>query len=287
MPQIDQALIVEDSEGHAALAEVLLSDLGFNITWVPTVIEGITWLQSFLSDKHPPPLVLVDVKLPDYYHPRLEGTALATWLTDSILRGVLYPARIIGISDDVTPKREWEAMAAGCELILSKPLLPSTAAIILKFFQDTAPDLTNKFNNIAVQAFRQQQLDVLDLVIQAHQSSQAFQVWTSSEVRTMLGCLCSAIHLSNTEHKFGQQLMERLGGQARASTLLHQYTSRLGVQQVPVITKMMQGASQQSIAHTHGLTWKTLQPVLEKELVVLAASLSQGFGKELGKNSSH
>jgi len=199
-----------------------------------------------------------------------------TWLTDAIQRGELHPARIIGISNQLTLQREWEARAAGCEIAIAKPLLPSTAAMVHTFFLDQSTYQPPQIQDIAVQAFRQQQRDVMDLLFRAKELGTQARVWTSPEIRTVLGCLFSAIHLTIEERDLGQGLMRELGGKERAQTILYQCVETLGESRIPMLFQIMKGATQQSLAAERGLTWKTLQPVLEQEYIALAAMLSRG-----------
>ena len=271
------ALVVEDSEGHGALAEELLAEYGFNVTWVRTLLDAVPWLKTHLAIPHQyPPLVLVDVMLPNHYHPRLEGSVLVTWLTDAIQSGDLHPARIIGISNQLTPQREWEARAAGCEIAIAKPLLPSTAAMIHTFFLDQSTYQPPQIEDIAVQAFRQQQRDVMELLFRARDLGTQARVWTIPEIRAVLGSLFSAIHLTAEDHAHGERLLRELGGKARAQTILHQCAQNLGATRIPLVLQMMKGVTQQALAVQRGLTWKTLQPLLEQEYIALAAMLSRG-----------
>ncbi len=266
------ALVVEDTPVHGTLAEMTLGEVGFHVVWVRTLLEGWRWASDRLDAQLPasPSLILLDMKLPDPDHPRLEGAVLATWLSDEMQAGRLHPAHIIAISSELTPQREWSALAAGCSLVLAKPLTPLKAQLLRDLFAEPPPPPSPE---VAVQAFRQGQRDVLDLIVRASQT--AVRLWSAGEVRVLVGTLTAAVHLLPSDRDLGTALIAELGGVTALRLRLRTLLPRLSAEQSRLLTLLLQDVTQQQIAGRFGMGRRALERQIELlfgEIAVLLSS---------------
>src|SRR6185503_12963645 len=105
-----RALIIEDVEVHAFIAQTLMQQAGFQVTCASSLALGIEQVYSLLNTAHPacPTLILFDLMLPLDRCPILEGTAVLAYLTGQMETGNLRPAHLAAISGILTQQREQE-----------------------------------------------------------------------------------------------------------------------------------------------------------------------------------
>ncbi len=111
-----RVLVVDDNIDQVHTMAYLLKDLGHHVDFA---INGIVALD--LAQRTRPEVVILDVRLPD-----ASGLELARQLRRN---PELRTARIIGITG--TPVKREEALAAGFDELLQKPLDPSRLDEIL------------------------------------------------------------------------------------------------------------------------------------------------------------
>ena len=272
MTQPPTALVVEDTPVHGTLAEMTLSEVGFHVVWVRTLLDGWRWATERLDCDLPtsPSLILLDLKLPDPDHPRLEGSVLATWLSDEMQAGRLHKSHIVAISSELNPQREWSALAAGCSLVLAKPLTPLKAQLLWAMLAEPLPQPSAE---VAVQAFRQGQRDVLDLILRASQATA--RLWSVGEVRALVGTLTASVHLPPAEREHGAALVAEIGGMTALRLRLRTLLARLSAEQARLLTLLLQNVTQQQIAGRFGVGRRALERQIEllfEELAVLLSS---------------
>ncbi|GAB4201785.1 MAG: hypothetical protein OHK0022_24180 [Roseiflexaceae bacterium] len=118
-----QALIIEDSDIHAFVAERLFQRAGIATKRARSFNEGIDAAFALLeAPEGPATLILFDVMLPHERCPVLEGTTCAAYLGECMERGMLRPAYMAAFSSEMDAQRRTEAQAAGCVDVVQKPL---------------------------------------------------------------------------------------------------------------------------------------------------------------------
>jgi len=269
-----RALVVEDTPVHATLAELNLQEVGFAVTLASSLRDGWRWAAENLAlapgvPAGPPTLALLDMKLPDPRHPRLEGSALATWLSSEMAAGRIQPGHIVGISSELTPAREWAALAAGCTTVLAKPLTPLKARLLRDLLAEPLPAISD---DVAVAAFRQGQLDVLDLLDQAYQAPA--RLWSAAEMRALLGIMTASLHLDRAEREQGERLLAELGGPTATRIRLRAALPQLSPEQGRVLTLLLQNVTQQHIAGRLGIGRRKLEAQIDQVLDEVAVIFS-------------
>lgn len=119
-----RALIIEDADVHAFIAQTILQQAGFQVTCASSLALGIEQVYTLLNMAQPasPTLILLDLMLPYDQCPILEGTAVIAYLTGQMETGDLRPAHIVAISGVLTQQREQESIIAGAHMAIAKPL---------------------------------------------------------------------------------------------------------------------------------------------------------------------
>jgi CheY-like chemotaxis protein len=110
MPPGTKVLVIEDSLDTAHTLSYLLRDSGYEVEYA---INGHSALA--IAERMKPDVVLLDLSLPDF-----DGFTLARRLR----RLPEHKARIIAFTGRVGDDDERNAVAAGCERLLRKPLAP-------------------------------------------------------------------------------------------------------------------------------------------------------------------
>ena len=106
-----RAFVVEDSEVHATLAELLLQEAGFEVTIWRSIRQAWHWFEHDQTKQ--PMLGLLDIKLPDPTLPRLESTVLAAAISDAVAQGRHAPVHLVAISSELTPPNAPEHAVLG------------------------------------------------------------------------------------------------------------------------------------------------------------------------------
>jgi two-component system cell cycle response regulator DivK len=104
-------LLVEDDERNATLMRSVLQPAGFEIVHARNVAEARVALEGAL-----PPLVLLDLRLPDE-----PGHVLAREIR---ARGDGADVHILAVSASVLEANRREALEAGCDGFVEKPISP-------------------------------------------------------------------------------------------------------------------------------------------------------------------
>jgi two-component system cell cycle response regulator DivK len=101
-------LLIEDNAQNAYLCEYLLRNAGMDLHIATRGKEGLDWAIS-----HQPPLVLLDIQLPD-----MDGYQIATELKK---RG---DTPIIALTSFAMAGEKKKALALGCDGYIEKPIQP-------------------------------------------------------------------------------------------------------------------------------------------------------------------
>jgi CheY-like chemotaxis protein len=270
------ALVVEDMKPHADLARTWLSAQGFQVTVVRSVRESWRWVKQQLDPAQDPQqiLILLDILLPDRHNQKLEGSVLATWLTEEMAHGCLRRAHIAGITSVVDEQREWEARAAGISLLIQKPINANKASILRDLmdlpYPTRLPSMTSHEERMIL-AFRKLQLQVMAYETQ---SRVAARVWTRSEIRLVIGALKPCFHLGLEEREEGDRLLAHLGGAAQAETMIWTQRHTLHAEAQDILMHLLSGTSQQTIARSHGFNRTQLDKKIDVILSCLAEQIS-------------
>jgi len=264
-----RAFVVEDSEVHATLAELLLQEAGFEVTIWRSIRQAWHWFEQDQSKQ--PMLGLLDIKLPDPTLPRLESTVLAAAISDAAAQGRHAPVHLVAISSELTPQREWAALATGCSAVLSKPLTPLKAQWLAELITQPMPTLSDEISAVA---FRQGQLDVLNLL--ELQQRPPRRIWHIEDVRNLLAVLTAGFHVGEQGRQAGLNLQHEFGGSTAAHVALRACLPLLESEQARLLGLLLHGVAQQTIAGRLGLGRRKLEGQIEQLLQQLAILLSQG-----------
>jgi len=105
----NQVLYIEDNPDNLLLVQRALEARGYQIAWAPTGLQGIEMARAGQPD-----LILLDINLPD-----IDGYEVARRLKgDDQLRYI----PIIAITANALKGDSDKALAAGCDVYMSKPI---------------------------------------------------------------------------------------------------------------------------------------------------------------------
>jgi CheY-like chemotaxis protein len=105
----NQVLYIEDNPDNLLLVQRALEARGYKITWAPNGLQGIEMARAGQPD-----LILLDINLPD-----IDGYEVARRLKgDDQLRYI----PIIAITANALKGDSDKALAAGCDVYMSKPI---------------------------------------------------------------------------------------------------------------------------------------------------------------------
>jgi CheY-like chemotaxis protein len=188
------ALVIDDMDVHAFIAEDCLRQCGFSVTTAPTLLIGIEQAYMLLDPNHPPrPMViLIDLRLPLQHCPVLEGVAGAAHLIEQMELRRLHPAHVVAITGEPTEQRERQTLAAGCRMLLHKPFTLEHAASLLRLVQEERPVLPaadSALDDAAVlrDALRREAAELLYFIRSMSQEMAGpAVVWGEEEVRKLL-----------------------------------------------------------------------------------------------------
>jgi len=120
-------LYIEDNPDNMLLVQRAVTALGLQFVWA---INGLSGLQMALAE--PPDLILLDINLPD-----IDGYEVARRLRSSA-NGLLY-VPIIAITANALKGDAEKALAAGCDVYMSKPVnIRELWARVIAFLPDSA-----------------------------------------------------------------------------------------------------------------------------------------------------
>jgi len=120
-------LYIEDNPDNMLLVQRAVTALGLQFVWA---INGLSGLQMALAE--PPDLILLDINLPD-----IDGYEVARRLRSSG-NGLLY-VPIIAITANALKGDAEKALAAGCDVYMSKPVnIRELWARVTAFLPDSA-----------------------------------------------------------------------------------------------------------------------------------------------------
>ena len=122
----DHVLVVEDCAEHRELIRVIFDSARIPVVFAESAEEALTLLRDFR-----PKLILMDIVLP-----RMDGLALTRKLReDSALRTI----PIVGFTAQAMEGDEQQAMAAGCDGYITKPVTLETLNTKLLGWLDRPP----------------------------------------------------------------------------------------------------------------------------------------------------
>lgn len=119
-------LAIEDVPANLALLHAILEPAGFNLRDTMTLAQARDAVASEL-----PLLILLDVRLPDGNGLDLARELKANELTARI--------PILAVSASVLPSERADALKAGCDAFLAKPLRPAELLAMVRCLLQTTP----------------------------------------------------------------------------------------------------------------------------------------------------
>ena len=126
VPQAPLVLVADDHDDSRAIARVVLENAGFRIVEART---GPETLQVVHSER--PAIVLLDIVMPE-----LNGWEVARRLrADPLCRGTT----IIAVTALASAHDRELTIAAGCDELLTKPVLPRLLVATLKYYASYEP----------------------------------------------------------------------------------------------------------------------------------------------------
>ncbi len=121
-PRAPFVLVADDNAVNRRITAALLEKLGCE---VETVADGVEALARIA--RRPPDLVLLDLEMPG-----LDGLEVARRVRASQLSGISAPVRIFALTAHVLPEHKQEALAAGMDGFLSKPVSLEQLRLLLE-----------------------------------------------------------------------------------------------------------------------------------------------------------
>ncbi|NTU65885.1 MAG: response regulator [Chloroflexi bacterium] len=119
-------LYIEDNPDNMQLVQRVITALGHQFLWAADGLSGISTVESERPD-----LILLDINLPD-----IDGHEVARRLRASKLKLLYVP--IIAITANALKGDAEKALAAGCDVYLSKPVnIRELRAQVMGFLPDT------------------------------------------------------------------------------------------------------------------------------------------------------
>ena len=104
-------LYIEDNPDNKALVQRALESKGYRFMWAENGLQGLD-----IARKEPPDVILLDINLPD-----IDGYEVARRLRSENTNSLLY-VPIIAITANALRGDAEKALAAGCDVYMSKPI---------------------------------------------------------------------------------------------------------------------------------------------------------------------
>jgi two-component system, cell cycle response regulator DivK len=104
-------LYIEDNPDNKALVQRALESKGYRFIWAENGLQGLD-----IAHKEPPDVILLDINLPD-----IDGYEVARRLRSENTNSLLY-VPIIAITANALRGDAEKALAAGCDVYMSKPI---------------------------------------------------------------------------------------------------------------------------------------------------------------------
>src|SRR3972149_3443376 len=104
-------LYIEDNPDNMLLVQRALEARGYGFLWAPDGLTGVA-----LANAEHPDLILLDINLPD-----IDGYEVVRRLRSDHNNGLLY-VPIIAITANALKDDADKALAAGCDVYMSKPI---------------------------------------------------------------------------------------------------------------------------------------------------------------------
>lgn len=133
LPFEPTVLYIEDDSDHVLFVDWVLKPRGFNLLWASEGRSGIEMFEIYKPD-----LVLLDMHLPD-----IDGRTVARHLRLRNSINHIFYVPIIAIMTDYSRRCAVDALLAGCDRVMSRPLnireLCSHIAQVLPRSQASSP----------------------------------------------------------------------------------------------------------------------------------------------------
>lgn len=104
-------LYIEDNPDNRLLVQRALEARGYRFIWAPNGLKGLE-----MAEAEQPDLILLDINLPD-----IDGYEVARRLRANAQNHLLY-VPIIAVTANALKGDADKALAAGCDLYMSKPI---------------------------------------------------------------------------------------------------------------------------------------------------------------------
>lgn len=134
-PQPHRIILVDDSSDDCTIIGTIATQLGCTVHTFDSLVVAESAIRQLLDVATPPipTVILLDQHLViDAVTTGVDGWVLAVILTDAMTNGLLHHAVIVAMSAALTAQRTRYAHAAGCQLVLEKPLTRATITMLLE-----------------------------------------------------------------------------------------------------------------------------------------------------------
>lgn len=242
IPQPPTLLLVEDSSLDAQLFQMMLSTRGFQVTHAASVLEAETCALSMLAlESTTPPLILLDIRMPDTSHPELRSLLLVAALCGRMQRSEIQPAHMIALTSHISDEIEEEALFAGCSYVLRKPLtnhhsdwlrdMVSQPVILLPADQGR-------------RLYQQKAEEILQLVRRATVPNS----WIEADAHLILSAVTHYPAPKILDEARQAALVLKLGGAQRIRALLKQCAAELPEPHSIILQAYIEGKQQRNLA---------------------------------------
>lgn len=239
-----RAIVIEDDLLDAEIERLTLSQAGFDVVPVDTLIEGETQVMALLNTALPviPTVIILDLHMPSPAHPELEGAILAAALTRRMHEQLIHPARIVALTNHLNPEREEEALYAGCQHVLIKPLTNSHAAWLAQWVHQEQSTHA-PVNDPGVRLYQKKAEEILSIL----RRGQPLRTWTAHDAQLILSALTS--YPAPAESSADQQsaLLLGLGGREATLALLRSCAQHIDAPYTHILSGYLNGQNRRSV----------------------------------------
>lgn len=242
-----RAILIEDDPLDAEIERLTLSRVGFDVAQAGSIIDGETQIMTLLSLETTavPTVIILDLHMPSPGHPELEGAILAAVLTRRIHEQLIHPARIVALTNHLNPDREEEALYAGCEHVLTKPLTNSHAAWLLQWV-DHAEHVPAPAHDPGVRLYQKKAEEILGIL----RRGQPLRTWTAHDTHVLLSALTSYPAPPSTNADQQTALLLTLGGREAAIATLQICAKQIDAPYNIILADYLDGKNRR-LAHKH------------------------------------
>lgn len=242
-----RAFLIEDDPLDAEIERLTLSQAGFDVVQAGSIIEGETQVMTLLDLHMPviPTVIILDLYMPSPGHPELEGAILAAALTRRMHKQQIHPARIVALTNYLNPEREEEALYAGCQHVLTKPLTNSHAAWLAQWVDHVEP-VRKPTQDPGVRLYQKKAEEILSIL----RRGQPLRMWTTPDAHLLLSSLTSYPAPASANADQQTTLLLSLGGRESVITTLQRCAEQIDAPYNLILADYLNGKNRRAV-HKH------------------------------------